>query len=177
MAEEKWSQVADYEGLYEVSNHGNVRRTNGQLVKQWMNKAKYTNYKRVRLVKNGKAKIFEVHRLVAMAFVSNPLNYPIVNHKDENGENNNADNLEWCTRSYNAKYGSSYEKIVSSAIGRPGHRKVPVDQYSRNGCFINRHDSQSEAARSVNGAVSNIQAASSGRKKTAYGYIWKRIEV
>jgi hypothetical protein len=54
---------------------------------------------------------------VAEAFIPNPHNRPIVNHKDENGENNAVANLEWCDRSYNAKYGSSIEKIRRSLIG------------------------------------------------------------
>ena len=53
-----------------------------------------------------KKKTVSVHRLVAMAFVNNPNpdKYKEVNHIDENKLNNNADNLEWCTRSYNQKY-------------------------------------------------------------------------
>jgi hypothetical protein len=52
----------------------------------------------VSLSKDGKAKPFRVHRLVAVAFIPNPDNLPIINHKDENKLNNNADNLEWCTQ-------------------------------------------------------------------------------
>lgn len=47
-----------------------------------------------------------MHRLVALAFIPNPNNYPQINHKDEDKGNNNVDNLEWCTAKYNMNYGS-----------------------------------------------------------------------
>lgn len=65
-----------------------------------------SQYERVHLNKDGKSKIASVHRLVAIAFVDNPCpdEFKEVNHIDENKMNNNADNLEWCNRSYNQKY-------------------------------------------------------------------------
>lgn len=51
-----------------------------------------------------------VHRIVAMAFLDNPNNYPIINHKDENPSNNHVDNLEWCTYKYNTNYGTAIER-------------------------------------------------------------------
>ena len=62
----------------------------------------------VGLSKNGKQKNYKVHRLVAIAFISNPNNYVEINHIDENKHNNNVDNLEWCTRKYNCNYGERH---------------------------------------------------------------------
>lgn len=59
-----------------------------------------------------------MHRLVALAFIDNPNNYPCVNHKDENKENNTLTNLEWCDRSYNINYGNRNEK-AGKKIGKP----------------------------------------------------------
>lgn len=58
------------------------------------------------LCKNGKTKRFSVHRLVAQAFIPNPNNLPIINHKDENPSKNIVDNLEWCDYEYNNNYGT-----------------------------------------------------------------------
>lgn len=102
-----WKPVVGYEGLYEVSNCGDVRSLrfrNQKLTKDLTQRTNNKGYKMVYLSEKGKTKLVLVHRLVAMAFVDNPQNYPIVNHKDENPLNNNADNLEWCTYSYNRTY-------------------------------------------------------------------------
>lgn len=63
---------------------------------------------------NGKRKKERLHRLVAIAFLPNPLDLPQVNHKDENKENNRADNLEWCDAKYNCNYGTRNQKISDS---------------------------------------------------------------
>lgn len=64
-------------------------------------------YYKVNLYKDGKAKGFFIHRLVANAFIDNPNNLPQVNHKDENKQNNNINNLEWCDNRYNTRYSQS----------------------------------------------------------------------
>ena len=57
---------------------------------------------------SGKQHSMYVHRLVAIAFIPNPNNYPIINHKDENPSNNNVDNLEWCLYHYNNTYNNAH---------------------------------------------------------------------
>lgn len=103
---EEWKQINEYPN-YEVSNLGNVRRQTKKgyhLLKPTPNTK---GYLRVTLAKNGKAKNFYIHRLVAGAFIPNDSNYPQVNHKDENKQNNNINNLEWCTNRYNTRYSKS----------------------------------------------------------------------
>jgi hypothetical protein len=107
----EWKPVFGYEGLYEVSNIGEIRHTKGNIKKPTIKKDKHTNYKQVSLWKDGKNKSFLVHRLVAQAFIPNPNNYPIINHKDEDGTNNCVVNLEWCNHSYNTKYNKFPEKV------------------------------------------------------------------
>lgn len=57
-----------------------------------------------------------MHRLVAMAFIINPNNYDVVNHKDENPSNNKVDNLEWCTQKYNMNYGMCAKKLQRQIV-------------------------------------------------------------
>lgn len=97
--------VKGFEGLYEVDSLGNVysvlqtsSRRKG-ILRQYPNEA---GYMKVNLYDvNGKCKKKYVHRLVAEAFISNPLNKPNVNHIDANVKNNSVNNLEWCTQSEN----------------------------------------------------------------------------
>lgn len=112
---EKWIDIKCYEGLYQISNYGNIKA-----LKKWdVNLKKYTEYEKimssfdngggylvVTLVKNKKRKNYYVHRLVATYFVENPLNKKYVNHLDYNRYNNNASNLEWCTQKENMLYSS-----------------------------------------------------------------------
>lgn len=113
--EEVWKDIPGYEGLYQVSNFGKIKALpkikitpDGRVgkTKEIILKENDNNfgYKSVSLSKNCKKTRFRIHRLVAEAFLENPNNYKEVNHKDENKSNNNVNNLEWCTRSYNAKY-------------------------------------------------------------------------
>lgn len=111
---EEWRAVPGYEGLYEVSNIGNVRnvRRNTLLRLQKTN----NGYIRVHLCKNGISTGFQVHRLVAQAFIPNPQDLPQVNHKDEDKTNNNVDNLEWCTAKYNMNFGTARIRSINTKI-------------------------------------------------------------
>ena len=124
---ELWKDIQGFEGLYRVSNQGNVTSLThvqeytdsiGRNVKRFKrgkvlipspmrNKDGYLG---VTLYRNGKRYTLAVHRLVASAFVPNPQCLPQVNHKDERKINNCADNLEWCTCSYNINYGTANER-------------------------------------------------------------------
>ena len=112
MPDEIWKDIKDYEGLYQISNYGNVKslpkeRRNRRGI--YIQKEKLlsltntsTGYKKVELVKDGKRKGFKVHRLVAQAFIPNPDEKPQVNHIDGDKTNNYVDNLEWATASENS---------------------------------------------------------------------------
>lgn len=113
---EIFKDVKGYEGLYEVSNYGNVRSLYTNKILKPATKKR--GYQYVNLYKNKKGKMYQVHRLVAESFIPNTNNLPIINHKDENSQNNNVDNLEWCTYKYNSNYGSSREKIRKSRLGK-----------------------------------------------------------
>lgn len=97
---EIWKEIIGWEGKYSVSNLGRVMSIkNGNKILS----AQSTRwYPQVRLRRPNKQA--KVHRLVADAFLPNPLNKKCVNHKDGNKHNNNADNLEWCSHSENTKH-------------------------------------------------------------------------
>lgn len=111
---EEWRAVPGYEGLYEVSNMGNVRNVRRNTLLR-LSKTNY-GYIRVGLCKNGISTGFQVHRLVAQAFIPNPDNLPQINHLDEDKTNNNVDNLEWCTAKYNINYGTARIRSINTKI-------------------------------------------------------------
>ena len=110
---EEWRPIVGFEGLYEVSNTGQVRNCRGKLLRPGLN---HNGYLKCVLCKNGKAKTIYIHRLVAQAFISNPDNLPEINHKDEDKTNNRVDNLEFCDRKYNVNYGCAQDKRVKTNI-------------------------------------------------------------
>lgn len=122
---EIWKDIKGYEGIYQVSNLGNVRSLdryvrNGQglrLIKSRLLKLKaYEDYIMVTLSHKNVHKQCCVHRLVAETFINNPNNYPCINHKDCNKLNNNVENLEWCTYQYNNIYGDRLEKTAKTKL-------------------------------------------------------------
>lgn len=116
---EIWKAVVGYEGLYEVSNLGRVRSLKGhnnfdrvKILAQHHSNVKVP-YKTVTLYNRNKGRTtYNVHRLVATAFIPNPDNLECVNHKDENTFNNNSTNLEWCTKGYNVTYGTATKRAA-----------------------------------------------------------------
>lgn len=194
---EVWKDIKDYEGLYQVSNKGRVRSLTRYVDSQYGRKRKIkgiiisptldrVGYFRVGLNKNSTHKMFLIHRLVATAFIPNPNNYSVVNHKDENKQNNfvyvNVDgtvdfeksNLEWCTFEYNNNYGTKNYRISQSLINNVNKSKI-VLQFDFQGTFIKEWPSVREIYRSLGFKPDTINRCCRGVKycHTAFGYIWK----
>ena len=118
LGNEIWKDIEGYEGIYQISNMGRVKSypkwigwyfADERLIKAHDNGKRYLytdlyNYE-------GKRKRYYIHRLVAQAFIPNPNNYPVINHKDNDAHNNKLDNLEWCTQEYNCNYGDHNLKL------------------------------------------------------------------
>ena len=158
---EIWKDCKGYEGKYQVSNLGRVWSIGSQ--KYLKGSYDKDGYIRVNLTaKNGKVKMERVHRLVALVFLDNPNNYPQVNHKDENKQNNCVDNLEWCDAKYNINYGTR-NKRVSKA------NSIPVY------CFELKkiYSCAKEAGKELNIDNSDIGKACKGKLKRAGGYLWE----
>ena len=161
---EIWRDVVGYEGLYKVSNLGNVKKClSGRILKS--SNDKY-GYKQIHLCKNGVQKTYKVHRLVAQAFLPNPNNLPQVNHKDENKLNNNVSNLEFCTNYYNRHYGTCIERMAKA------HKK-PILQYNKNENLLNEYPSIIDASKNTGINAGDICSVCKGKKKYAGGYVWR----
>ena len=161
---ESWVDIVGFEGLYEVSDQGRVRR-DGRILKPQKYRGGYLD---VALSKNGIVKRGKIHRLVASAFIPNPNNYPQVNHKDENKTNNAVSNLEWCDSKYNNNYGSKNERVAEK-------KSKPVLQYDLLGNFIREWPSAIKVEEELGIYHGNISMCCYGRTgyKTAGGFVWR----
>ena len=170
---EIWRDILEYEGLYQVSNLGRVKslkrkyRKNENFIKTHKNKNGYIS---VILSKNNISKNFLVHRLVAQAFIPNFNNLLEINHKNENKSDNCVSNLEWCSRKYNVNYNNLNKRI--NRINRKDLSKQ-VCQYDLKGNFIKEWVSVMEIQRQLKYYNSAICECCNGKRRNAYGYIWK----
>ena len=172
---EIWKDIVGYEGLYQVSNLGNVkslnyRRTGKERILKPVNNG--CGYLQVNLCKNWNRRLFRIHRLVANAFLENPDNKSDVNHKDEDKTNNCVDNLEWMTRKENNNFGTRNERSSKSRINYKEMSKS-VLQFTKNGEFIKEWSSMHQIERDLGFSSGNIAKCCTGKLKTAYGYTWK----
>lgn len=167
-SEEIWKDIEGYEGLYQVSNLGNVKslKRKGRLEERLLSQVKDKDgYLAVQLYKLGEGKRTSVHRLVANAFLPNPDNLPQVNHKDETPSHNNVDNLEWCTQKYNNIYGTRIQRITDKL-------KKTVYQYTLDNQLVKVWKSVMECER--NGySHRHISKCCLGKSNTHKGYIWR----
>ena len=175
---EIWQSIEGYEGLYEVSNLGKVKRLGGSKLCPWdrdvNQRPKKTGYRIVTLSKDGKPKTLHVHRLVAVAFVSNPQGLLEVNHKDLDKSNNAADNLEWTTRKKNMNHFLENGKRVYKHIvqGKPPPFSKNVFQLTKCGVLVKKWDSVTEAAKSLHIQKNNISACARNELPIAGGFKW-----
>ena len=191
LSDEEWRPVLGYEGYYSVSNYGQVwSHHSGRLLKSIASK---TGYLFVHLSVAGIAKRKTIHRLVAEAFIPNPEGKPTVNHINEVKDDNYVGNLEWATHreqnihgtrierakahtDWNARTAKTdYKAIAEKHKYHEINRKQmkPVLQFDKDGCFIARHESVSEAARTVGVLASHICCCLKGRRRSCGGYQWK----
>lgn len=131
-------------------------------------------YLTVELCYHGKKKTCTVHRLVAKAFIPNPAGLPCVNHKDEMKTHNFADNLEWCSVTYNNNFGTAKQRISATLLNYPAFSK-PVRQLSLEGEVIAIYPSIAEAARLSGLPVSTIWSSAKGITKNPKQFKWEYI--
>lgn len=140
--------VPGYEGLYDVSNDGRVW---SHVSGKWLKAEHGTDYYYyVNLYKDGKRSHTQVSRMVASAFLPNPENLPIVNHKDESRTNDYVhvwpdgtvskalSNLEWCTHKYNITYRNAIANRLRSTYGEDYVQLSNEEVYRRKLDYIKR---------------------------------------
>ena len=186
--EEIWRDIEGYEGLYQVSNLGNVLSMNYRHLGYMKNLTpKVNNGGRlwVELMKDGVRRQFLIHRLVATAFIPNENNLPQINHKDENPKNNRVDNLEWCTHRYNMEYTmrrhpDRYPGFNGIVPRRPercrknGKRTAfPVNQLTKAGELVRQWPNSVSVKLEMGWSDWSVSECCRGNRKTAYGFKWQ----
>lgn len=181
MEKEIWKDVVGFEGLYAVSNMGNVRSLHwygGDKIVDLAKSVRPDGYMVCCLSKKGKSKHCLIHRLVADAFIPKEEGKDFVNHKDENRSNNRVENLEWCNKSYNQLYSMNLhperkelftDNLRNKETGKIGSRftkkGIPhtrlerVKKCLRDGTVVGIYNSASEAAFEMGVDSGNISTA------------------
>jgi len=143
---------------YKIDKRGQIINKQNKLLRYHIN----SGYCSVKIETDNNVSIYcQVHRLVALTFLKNPDNFEIVNHKDENKLNNNIENLEWCTVTYNNAYSHN----------------IKVKQIDiKTNIMIKMFDSISDACRELNKThTSSITSVCTGKRQSAFGYKWKYV--
>lgn len=167
-----WKDVKGYEGIYQVSDSGSVKRVEHKrydrnyILKELHLKPSLDKdgYSYVKLRKGGKSAHKLVHRLVAEAFLENPNQYPVINHKDGCKSNNLVDNLEYCTSSYNTRH------AFDNGLIEHYKRKVRCIETGE------EYESLKEVTEKTGIPHSHIPCCCRGRRNTAGGYHWEYVE-
>lgn len=162
---EIWKDIVGYEGLYQISNYGNIV----SIKNRWGKRSKPRNvskhitekgYERVGLYKDNTQKLFMVHKLVMLAF--NPMNGENleINHKNYIRSDNRLENLEWLTHKDNVRYSKAKK----------------INQYDLQGNFIKTWDCIRDVEKKLKIDHRQISDCLNERQKTCHGYIWKYKE-
>lgn len=170
--EEIWKDIAEFKGKFLVSNFGRVKRKDGFVYKLQLCK---NGYYYVNLSKNNKTIARKVSRLVALAFVPNPLNKPCVDHINTIRTDDNSNNLRWVTRSENMRNPLTIENCKKSRPKNAPWKEKPILQFSKDGTFLREWQSATAFGKTFNkkDVSGNIIACIKGKQPTAYGYKWK----
>ena len=175
---EIWKPIEDFKNKYEISNLGRIKNIQTNHILKMTNQ--YGDYFTIILYDETHKRPTRIHREVAKTFIPNPNNYPCVNHKDLNKQNNCVDNLEWCTYSHNTK--DAINKGANTMSGFNKHNKNKFNkkygklyQYDKNNNLLNIYNSTNEAHKQTGVCIRNILQCINHepKRKTAGGFIWK----
>ena len=178
-----WYKLKGYGGNYLINEKSQIlsikRKGNpiNRILKTFIDKDGYVI---VSLHKNNKSSQKRVHRLMAETFLNKTdfksmpwenrktinLNDLVINHKDENSKNNQINNLEWCTVTYNNNYGTRLTKQACS-------KSKQIDKFTLNNEYVCSYNSIKEICDLYGYNKSCISECCNGKRNKAYGYIWK----
>lgn len=169
----EWKEVERTNGKYLVSDTGAVFSVASNKTLKPINRGNGYYYVEITF-ENGVKKEF-IHRLVAQAFLPNPHNYPIINHKDENPANNRVENLEWCDYKYNTNYGTCIDRMTENReyhSGKDNPKSKRVYMFDFDGNLVREFESCNIAANELGLSRKSISKAASGNLKQYNGYVW-----
>lgn len=188
--EEIWKDIKGYEGLYQISNLGNVKKIKNKKyninkkeveekeINKYISIGKHKlGYKNVKLTdKNGIRKNLFLHRIIAEAFIENPNNFNIINHKDGDKSNNDINNLEWTSQKDNVNHAwknglCENVRKVCAINGRKKSKKII--QKNKNGEVIKVWNSTMDIERELGILHNNITSCCKHYNRTAGGFIWE----
>lgn len=164
--EEIWKDIEEYEGIYQVSSLGRVKRvTTGRILKSGKNRGGYLY---INLCKQGVVSNKRIHRLVAQAFIPNPENKSDINHIDEDKTNNTVTNLEWTTRKENLNHGTHNDRVSKTLSIQIIATNIKTGDSTE---FY----SGKECARQLGLNAGHITSVLKGRLKQTGGYIFEYV--
>lgn len=164
---EIWKDIEEYEGLYQVSNLGRVKRIKSDRI---LKGCKHINgYLGVTVYKNSIAYTKYIHRLVADSFIPNTENKPQINHIDENKTNNVISNLEWSTAKENSNHGTRTERSSKT-------QSIPIIATNIKTGESTEFYGSNECARRLGLHKQNISKVLKGERKQTGGYTFKYKE-
>lgn len=169
--------IEGYDQKYLVASDGKIfSYKNGKKIERKLVVEKQ-GYLKVCLYKNNKPTQIKVHRLVAIAFIPNPLNKKCVNHKDGNKKNNRVENLEWVTHGENKHHSFVFLGEKHWMKGKLGekciHHKIVEQVDLKTNVVVNKFDGTQEAHRVTGFSQGNISAVCRGVRKQANGFFWR----
>jgi len=195
MTNEIWKDIFGYEGLYQISTLGNVKRLTREyynrgskrttILPELIMKKKITHqgYEEITLYKDKKTKGWSIHRLVAITFIENPNSLECVNHINSNRQDNRKENLEWLSRLDNVRHGNKNKvktkikrKLTAKQLANGKRLGKEIIQYTTDMEKIKSFFSITDASLNTGICQSTIRKCVNGFTKSAGGFIWKYVD-
>jgi hypothetical protein len=173
-----WKPIVNFEGLYIVSNIGDVVSLGNNKFNKKRVLTKFKDQYGYLLVSIYKEKITyrkRVHRLVAESFIENPQKKPTVNHKNGIKDDNRLENLEWATKKEQTIHSYTILHRLNGMLGKRGKlhwRSKVIIQATLDGKELNRFESSYDVERKTGFNAASVRDVCRGKGKTAYGFVW-----